>query len=279
MSMPTSYIDKMLEQLDMLTCRHAATPGTDSLRKLIDSEELLSPEGQRLYHRIVGQLLWLSSIRPDVQFAVKALSRGLTSPTEDLRTKMKTLLRYSAGTKPMVLTLRPKIIPHSKQTTFDTDAYVDSDSAGCATSRRSASGMALYFLGALITSQSRTQATVALSNGEAELYAIGLGVSESLFIRSLVLESKLSNSINIRIHTRFGTSKKTKHVQLRLLFIQELVASGVVPIKKVSGTSNPSDVMTKLQHKGGLFTDTAWHLGSPIPVAVLVDFVLYVYKR
>ena len=45
--------------------------------------------------------------------------------------------------------------------------------------------------------------------------------------------------------TRFGTSKKTKHVQLRFLFIQELVASGVVSFKKVAGTSNPSDVMTK----------------------------------
>ena len=110
---------------------------------------------------------------------------------------------------------------------------------------------------ALFTSQSRTQATVALSSGEAELYAIGLGVSESLFIRSLLLESQLSKNVNIRIRihtdstagksmaTRFGTSKKTKHVQLRFLFIQELVASGVVSIKKVSGTSNPSDVMTK----------------------------------
>ena len=75
---------------------------------------------------------------------------------------------------------------------------------------------------------------------------------ESVFIRSLLLESQLSKNVNIRIHTdstagksmatRFGTSKKTK---LRYLFIQELVASGVVSIKKVSGTSNPSDVMTK----------------------------------
>ena len=95
---------------------------------------------------------------------------------------------------------------------------MDSDWAGSATSRRSTSGMALYFLGTLNTSQSRTQATVALSSGEAELYAVGLGVSESLFIRSLLLESNLSNSINIRIHTdstagksmatRFGTSRR-----------------------------------------------------------------------
>ena len=110
MSMPTSYIDKMLEQLDMSKCRRAATPGTDAFRKLIDSEELLSPEDHRVYRRIAGQLLWLSSLRPNIQFAVTELSRGLTSPTEDHRTKMKTLLRYLAGTKPMVLTLRLKII-------------------------------------------------------------------------------------------------------------------------------------------------------------------------
>ena len=186
MSMPTSYIDKMLEQLDMLKCRHAAAPGTDSLRKLIDSEELLSPEDHRLYRRIVGQLLWLSSIRPDIQFAVKALSRGLTSPTEDHRTKMKTLLRYLAGTKPMVLTTSTE--DHSA---FQADNFRHRHlcglptGQGCATSRRSTSGMALYFLGTLITSQSRTQATVALSSGEAELYAIGLGVSEDAWLCSL----------------------------------------------------------------------------------------------
>ena len=80
-------------------------------------------------------------------------------------------------------------------------------------------------------------------------------MSERLFIRLLLLESRLSKNINIGIHTdstagkstatRFGISKKTKHVQLRFLLIQELFASGVVSIKKVSGTSNPSDVMTK----------------------------------
>ena len=107
--------------------------------------------------------------------------------------------------------------------------------------------MALYFLGTLITSQTRTQQTIALSSGEAELYAI-VGTSESLFIRSLLLEMNIAKRVNIRLHTdptagksmatRFGTSKKTKHVQLRFLFVQELVASGVIQVKKVLGTSN-----------------------------------------
>ena len=159
MSMPTSYIDKMLEQLDMVKCKPAATPGVDSLRKLIESEELLSKDERKLYRRIVGQLLWLSSIRPDIQFATKELSRGLVAHTKDHLVKTKTLLRYLTGTKPAVLQLRPKVIPHSKQTSFD----IDSDWAGCVATRRSTSGMALYFLGTLIASQSRTQQTVATS--------------------------------------------------------------------------------------------------------------------
>ena len=74
-SMSTSYVDKMLEEMDMKTCSPSNTPGTDSLRKKIESEELLTESQHRQYRRVVGQLLWLSSIRPDIQYAVKELSK------------------------------------------------------------------------------------------------------------------------------------------------------------------------------------------------------------
>ena len=44
---------------------------------------------------------------------------------------------------------------------------------------------------------------------------------------------------------RFGASRKTKHVQLRFLYMQELVCSGLVRLRKVLGTLNPADVLTK----------------------------------
>ena len=103
--MPTSYIDEMLEQLDMAKCKPAATPGVDLLR-LIESEELWSKDERKLHRRIVGQLLWLISIRPDIQFATPELFRGLVAPTKDHLVKMRTLLMYLAGTKPAVLQLR-----------------------------------------------------------------------------------------------------------------------------------------------------------------------------
>ena len=104
-------------------------------------------------------------------------------------------------------------------------------------------------------SHSRTQATVALSSGEAELYAIGSGTADALFVRSLVEESKIFQKANLCIFTdsnvgksiasRFGASRKTKHVELRYLYVQELVASGMVRVKKVLGTLNPADILTK----------------------------------
>ena len=52
--------------------------------------------------------------------------------------------------------------------------------------------------------------------------------------------------------TRFGTTRKTKHIELRFLYTQELVLSGIVTIKKMLGTNNPADILTKYVSKDTL---------------------------
>ena len=61
--MSPSYIDAMLELYGLKQCRPALAPGTDALRKQLDCEPL-DPEDHKRYRRAVGQLLWLSSVRP-----------------------------------------------------------------------------------------------------------------------------------------------------------------------------------------------------------------------
>ena len=78
----------------------------------------------------------------------------------------------------------------------------------------------ISLLGSPLYTCSRTQATVALSSGEADLYAIGLGVQEALFVKSLLLEAQLAKGIGLTCHadstsgksmaTRYGRGKKTK---------------------------------------------------------------------
>ena len=115
------------------------------------------------------------------------------------------------------------------QTTHGLNVYVDSDWAGCVETRKSTTGFSITFLGATISYGSRPQATIALSSAEAELYAFNTGATEALHFQNLLTDLLNNNKANIKIHTdsssgksiatRIGTGKKTKHVELKHLFI------------------------------------------------------------
>jgi hypothetical protein len=47
------------------------------------------------------------------------------------------------------------------------------------------------------------------------------------------------------IATRIGSSKKAKHIDLRYLFIQQLVHNVILAIHKVGAHDNPADIFTK----------------------------------
>ena len=125
MFMETSYIDSILEQAGMKTCKAAPTPGTDALKKgKAELAEALSPEERQQYRKLVGQLLWLCNLRMDIMCAVKELSRGLAAPTTDHSAKLKHLLRYLAGTKNYVQELCPKIRLSEKHSSLDVHTYM-----------------------------------------------------------------------------------------------------------------------------------------------------------
>ena len=168
---------------------------------------------------------------------------------------MKHLLRYIAGTKDHCQRLCPNVTLESSHCTLDLDRYVVSDWAGCRSTRKGACGTVVQILNSSVSFGSRTQGIIALSSGEAELYAIGQGTSEALYARNLITEARLAKSIRANIHTgrtagksmaaRFGTSKKTKHVELRFLYVRELVGKGLIKLRKIGTKDNCADVLTK----------------------------------
>ncbi len=91
--------------------------------------------------------------------------------------KMKDTLRYLQGTKDYKFILHPTTNPGNKDIPT-LDVYVDADWAGCTTTRKSTTGFAIKYLGATIHFGSRTQAIVALSSAESELYSIGTGAQK-----------------------------------------------------------------------------------------------------
>ena len=142
----------------------------------------------------------------------------MTAPAMQSVAKLKRLLRYLIGTKMCVLRLRPSYQLSDGNCSLDVNVYVDSDWAGCSKTRKSTSGSTVNILGCNMVSAARTQGTLALSSGEAELCAIGQGVSDALFLRSMLLEAKLAKKVNVIAHTdsTAGKSMATRSLAVAL---------------------------------------------------------------
>ena len=105
----------------------------------------------------------------------------------------------------------------------------------------------------MIKSWSSTQSVVALSSGESEYYGLVEGVSEALGLRSILADWRQTREVTVwtdssaakGIANRVGLSKRTRHIAVHHLWIQERVESGDIVIRKVAGEKNPADIGTK----------------------------------
>ena len=138
-------------------------------------------------------LIWASLVRPDLQFTAKDHTRHLASPSEWDWSHLKHTLRYIKGTLHYKFLISPRLpqahsLPLRQLIPLHINTYCDSDWATDIESRKSTSGTVTSVLGVPLAFNSRTQSTVATSSAEAELYAIGLGISDSLRIYQLLQE-------------------------------------------------------------------------------------------
>ena len=128
----------------------------------------------------------------------------------------------------------------------------DSDWAGCVKTRKSTSGGVVMRGVHTIKHWSTTQSTVALSSAEAELIALVKGGSEALGARSLLrdfgcnasIEFGIDASATIGVVKRHGVGR-VRHLDVRYLWLQEKIGTGEFHVRKVLGTENPADLMTK----------------------------------
>ena len=215
--------------------------------------EPLNPEQSTRYRGLVARANYLAQDRADLQYAVKELSRRMSAPTDIDWMAMKRLARYLLG-MPRVISKYPW-----KKEIGNIRVVCDSDWAGCHETRRSSSGGVLYMGEHVVKTWSVTQATVALSSGEAEYSAAVKGVSQALGFRSILrdlgcegleiacgsaIECSTDSSAAIGIASRSGLGK-VRHVAVHLLWLQDLVRKGEVRMSKVEGSNNPADVLTK----------------------------------
>ena len=108
------------------------------------------------------------------------------------------------------------------------------------------------WVGHLLKSCSSTQQTIALSSGEAELYALAKAATQTECILSMLSDFgfKLNGKVYsdstaaIGIVYRSGLGK-TRHIRVQYLWLQQEIEHGRLCIDKVLGTENIADLMTK----------------------------------
>nr|GEW66950.1 hypothetical protein [Tanacetum cinerariifolium] len=125
------YVAKILRKFGLTDGKSASTP--------IDTEKLLLdyPNGEDVdmhtYRSMIGSLMYLTSSRPDIMFAVCACAHFQVTPKASHLHAVKRIFRYLKG-KPHLGLWYPKDLP------FNLVAYLDSDYAGASLDKKSTIG-------------------------------------------------------------------------------------------------------------------------------------------
>ena len=241
------HAELIIEQLGADIGRAVATPGVDGANEEDEEEDtdIVGSDATR-FRGLAACCNYLSFDRPDIQFSVKEMCREMSKPTTGSLRRLQRVGRYLKGRKRLVWDF-------AIQDHCDTlDVYTDSDWAGCRKSRKSTSGGAVMMGSHCLKVWSKTQAVVAKSSAEAELYAVVRGVTEALGMSTLA--NDLGLEVRIQMHLDAMAAKgilerqgisKVRHLDVNILWMQEQCARKILPLAKVPGEDNPADLMTK----------------------------------
>ncbi|KAG8501645.1 hypothetical protein CXB51_004727 [Gossypium anomalum] len=245
------YIEKLLCRFNMRSAKPVSTPLAAHFRL----SSALSPQSDDEikymshvpYSSAVGSLMYaMVCSRPDLSYAVSAVSRYIANPGKEHWKAVQWILRYLRGTTDVCLQFG--------RTEDGVIGYVDADFAGDLDRRRSLTGYVFTIGGCAISWKATLQTTVALSTTEAEYMAITEACKEVIWLKGLF--SELNE--DLQISTVFCDSQsaifltkdqmfheRTKHIDVRYHFVRDIIARGDIVVSKISTHENPADMMTK----------------------------------
>ena len=241
------HAELVIDQLQLGHAKSVVTLGTrEEGTTQEDVEEKLGDQEATKYWAIVARCNYLAPDRLDIACAVKGLARQMANPTRGGWTRLKRLCRYLCG-KPR---LQQRYQWQDGKRVLK--AYSDSDWAGCKSTRKSTTGGCLMTGTHAIKTWSKTQSLIALSSGEAELYATlkvsaePLGLSSMLRDMGYVMSGEVCSdaSAALGVINRTGLGK-TRHIDTSFLWIQQTAAEQRLRFHKVLGKDNPADLFTK----------------------------------
>ncbi|GJV21529.1 ribonuclease H-like domain-containing protein [Tanacetum coccineum] len=239
------YVAEILKKFDFVSVKTASTP-IETQKPLVKDEEA-SDVDVHLYRSMIGSLMYLTASRPDIMFAVCACSRFQVTPKTSHLSAVKRIFRYLKG-KPKLGLWYPRV------SSFDLEAYSDSDYAGANLDRKSTTGGCQFLGRRLISWQCKKQTIVATSTTEAEYVAAANCCGQVLWIQNQMLDYGF-NFMNTKIYIDNESTicivknpvfhSKTKHITIRHHFIRDAYEKKLIQVLKIHTDDNVVDLLTK----------------------------------
>ncbi|GJR79829.1 hypothetical protein Tco_0150614 [Tanacetum coccineum] len=236
---------EILKKFDFVIVKTASTP-IETQKPLVKDEEA-SDMDVHLYRSMIGSLMYLTASRPDIMFAVCACSRFQVTPKTSHLSAVKRIFRYLKG-KPKLGLWYPRV------SSFDLEAYSDSDYAGANLDRKSTTGGCQFLGRRLISWQCKKQTIVATSTTEAEYVAAANCCGQVLWIQNQMLDYGF-NFMNTKIYIDNESTicivknpvyhSKTKHIAIRHHFIRDAYEKKLIQVLKIHTDNNVANLLTK----------------------------------
>ena len=255
------YAEEILKKFCMGNCKSMTTHMCQKEKLCKDDGTTKADEFE--YRSLVGCLMYLTTTRPDIMYAVSVLSRFMNCANESHLRAAKRVLKYVKGT--VSFGVKFFLIP-----SFELQGYFDSDWVGSLDDMKNIFGFCFNFGSRVFTWNSKKQEIVAQLTTEAEFFAATTSVNHALwlikFLNDLHLEQKMSievmvdNQAAIAISNNLVFHGKTKHFSIKLLFIRDVQKDGAVRLKYFKTEDQLTDIFTKPLAKS-IFEDLRERLG------------------
>jgi len=229
-------------------CKLPIKPGSDlDSLPIFDTPDKLAVHA---YAALIGELLFIAiNTVPQLSYSMSCFTRYMSKATPSQFTHAKVVLRYLIGIKGRKLTWCGKRVslPHVLGEIF---AYVDSSWADDKNNRRSSMAYYLFVNNASFSWRATLSQIVALSTTEAELMALTSFFCEVVWARKLAVEHGLShvygdNTGCIALANNMHLRGRSKHVALRVCFIQQFIQDGIINAKQCPTAAQTADIGTK----------------------------------
>nr|GEW31121.1 retrovirus-related Pol polyprotein from transposon TNT 1-94 [Tanacetum cinerariifolium] len=196
------------------------------------------------YRGMIGTLLYLTTNRPDLQFAICMCARYQARTTKKHLHAVKKIFRYLRGTVNLGLW-------YLKDSSISLTAFADVDHVGCQDTRRSTSGSMQFLRDRLVSWSSKRHKSVVISSTEAEYIALFGCCAQVLWMRSQLTDYDFGfnkipmycdNKSAIALCCNNVQHSRSKHIDIRFHFIKE---HGVIELYFVNTEYQLADIFTK----------------------------------